>query len=277
MAGTIRVPKSIINGRTGPSRSYAFSRFSLEDFRLIKNAYEGTINDAVLAVIAGGLRHYLLRHDVNPDNPREVIQALCPVSIRDQTERTALGNRLAMLLVKLPIDEANADLRMVRVRTVVDRLKARKQAVGADFLLNLAGFAPATLHAMVARGSLRSIGFNLVVTNVPGPQFPLYCRGARLVEAFPIAFLSEGQLLAVAIFSYLGYLNFGYLADATGLPDITVVARCVEKGFNELLTAARKREGAGDIVPLPSVARAAKRARAKTAPPARKRRSAARA
>jgi len=138
---------------------------------------------------------------------------------------------------------------------VVDRLKARKQAVGADFLLNLAGFAPATLHAMVARASLRSIGFNLVVTNVPGPQFPLYCRGAKMVEAFPIAFLYEGQLVSVAIFSYLGWLNFGYLADAQGLPDVNVFAKCVEKGFTELLAAARKRQTGSAIVELPGAER----------------------
>jgi len=241
MASTMRVPKSIINGKTGASRGLAYSRFSLEDFRLVKNTYGGTINDVVLATVAGGLRHFLIKRGVDPDDPQQALQALCPVSIRDATERTALGNRLAMLLVKLPIDERNPDLRVLRVRNVVDRLKARKQAVGADFLLNLAGFAPATLHATVARTSLRSIGFNLVVTNVPGPQVALYCRGARMVEAFPIAFLYEGQWLSVAIFSYLGWLNFGYLSDAHGIPDVDVFGKCVERSFNELVRAARKR------------------------------------
>ncbi len=275
MAETMRVPKSFINGKTGTSRGYAFSRFPLEDFRLVKSAFEGTINDVVLAVVAGGLRHYLLRHDADPDDPAEALQALCPVSIRDASERTALGNRLAMLLVKLPIDEPNPDLRMVRVRSVVDRLKARKQAVGADFLLNLAGFAPATLHAMVARASLRSIGFNIVVTNVPGPQFPLYCRGARLVEAFPIAFLYEGQLVSVAIFSYLGWLNFGYLSDAHGLPDVDVFAKCMEKGFAELVTAARKRVDGATIVELPAQKAPVQRRR-RPAPAAKKRSTARR-
>jgi diacylglycerol O-acyltransferase len=273
MAETMRVPKSIINGKTGTTRGYAFSRFPLEDFRLVKTAFEATINDTVLAAVAGGLRHYLIKHGVDPDDPDEALQALCPVSIRDASERTALGNRLAMLLVKLPIDEPSPDLRMVRVRQVVDRLKARKQAVGADFLLNLAGFAPATLHAMVARASLRSIGFNLVVTNVPGPQFPLYCRGARLVEAFPIAFLYEGQLVSIAIFSYLGWLNFGYLSDALGLPDVDVFAKCVEKGFAELVSAARKRAEVATIVELPARATKPRRSRRPVAP---RRRSTAR-
>jgi hypothetical protein len=168
-----------------------------------------------------------------------VLQALCPVSIRDTTERSALGNRLAMLLVKLPIGEADPKTRIAAVRRTVDRLKARKQAVGADFLLNLAGFAPSTLHAMVARASLRQISFNLIVTNVPGPQFPLYCQGAKVVEVFPIAFLYDGQQVAIAIFSYLGMLNFGYLVDAHGMPDVDVFAQCVEEGLRELVEAAQ--------------------------------------
>src|SRR5258708_39680634 len=108
----------------------------------------------------------------------EWIAGLCPVRIRDPPGRAALGNRLAMLLVPLPIDEPDPVHRMLAVRSTVDRLKARKQAVGADFLLNLAGFAPATLRALVSRRSLRPVGFNPVLTTVPGPEFPLDCQGA---------------------------------------------------------------------------------------------------
>jgi len=242
VAQTVRAPRSIINGPTGTSRAYVFTRFPLDDFKLVKHVFGGTINDVVLAAVAGGVRHYLAAHGVDPDDEKNALQALCPVSIRDDSERAALGNRLALLLVKLPIDEANSEARLARVRATVDRLKARKQAVGADFLLNLAGFAPSTLHAMVARASLRQIGFNLVVTNVPGPQFPLYFCGARLVEAFPVAFLYEGQRLAVAIFSYMGWLNFGYLSDARGVPDVDFFAKCVERGFKDLVRGARRRQ-----------------------------------
>lgn len=242
VAETIRTPRSIINGRTGLTRAYTFNRFPLQEFKLVKDTFGGTINDAVLAAVSGGMRQYLITHEMDPDDPGNALQALCPVSIRDQSERTALGNRLALLLVKLPIDAANAEARLSRVRTTVDRLKARRQAVGADFLLNLAGFAPSTLHAMVARASLRQLGFNLMVTNIPGPQFPLYFRGARLVEAFPIAFLYEGQQLSIAIFSYMGWLNFGYLADAHGVTDVDVVAKCVERSFKDLVRSARRRQ-----------------------------------
>jgi diacylglycerol O-acyltransferase len=243
MAEHMGAPKSAINGKTGPTRAFAYSRFPLEDFRTVKAAFGGTINDLVLAAVAGGLRHFLIARGVDPDDPEQALQALCPVSIRDTSERTALGNRLAMLLVKLPIAEADPVRRIAAVRTTVDALKARKQAVGADFLLNLAGFAPSTLHAMVARASLRQIAFNLIVTNVPGPQLPLYCQGARLVEVFPIAFLYDGQELAIAIFSYFGTLNFGYLVDAQGISDVDVFAECVEEGVRELLEAARASAG----------------------------------
>ena len=252
MAEHMGVPKSPINGKTGPARAFGYSRFPLADFRLIKGAFGGTINDIVLAAVAGGLRHFLVARGVDPDDERSALQALCPVSIRDTSERTALGNRLAMLLVKLPIGEADPQRRIATVRATVDALKARKQAVGADFLLNLAGFAPSTLHAMVARASLRQIAFNLIVTNVPGPQFPLYCQGARLVEVFPIAFLYDGQQLAIAIFSYDGMLNFGYLVDSQGIPDVDVFAECVEEGLRELREAARRGRRADRAVDRPA-------------------------
>jgi diacylglycerol O-acyltransferase / wax synthase len=275
MAGHIGSAKSAINGETGPTRAFSYSHFPLDDFRLIKRTLGGTINDIVLAVVAGGLRHFLIARGVDPDDDNEALQCLCPVSIRDNSERTALGNRLAMLLVKLPIGEIDPVRRLLAVRTTVDALKARKQAVGADFLLNLAGFAPSTLHAMVARASLRQIAFNLIVTNVPGPQVPLYCQGGKLVDVYPIAFLYDGQELAVAIFSYAGMLNFGYLVDDQNVPDVDVFAQCVEESARELVEAARATGGAiGEDAGKSLTGRRAPRRKAATAKkssPARKR------
>ncbi len=275
MAGHMGSPKSSINGETGPTRAFSYSHFPLDEFRLIKSTLGGTINDVVLAVVAGGLRHFLIARGVDPDDENEALQCLCPVSIRDNSERTALGNRLAMLLVNLPIGEVDPVRRLVAVRATVDALKARKQAVGADFLLNLAGFAPSTLHAMVARASLRQIAFNLIVTNVPGPQVPLYCQGAKLVDVYPIAFLYDGQELAVAIFSYAGMLNFGYLVDDQNVPDVDVFAQCVEESVRELVEAAGAIGGAsGEDAAQSLTGRRAPRRKAATAKrssPARKR------
>ena len=238
-ARTVRTDKSVLNGSIGPSRVYTYRRASLEDFRLVKSTFGGTINDVVLAAVTGGLREFLAIRGYDPDE--ESLQALCPVSIRDASEKSALGNRLAMMLVKLPLKQKDPVKRLEKVRATVDHLKARKQAVGADFLLKLAGFAPSTLHAMVARSAIGQVGFNLVVTNVPGPQFPLYCQGSRLMEAFPVAFLYDGQQVAIAIFSYCGYLNFGYIGDKKGMADMELLADCVDKGLRELVAAAHRK------------------------------------
>jgi diacylglycerol O-acyltransferase len=265
MVPAMRAPRGVLNGKTGPSRVYTFSRFPLSDFRAIKGEFGGTINDVVLAVVAGGLRRFMMARGV--DLGEQTMTALCPVSIRDESEKTALGNRLAMLLVRLPIVEPDPVRRLEEVRTTVNRLKARKQAVGADFLLSLAGFAPSTLHAMVSRASLRQIGFNLVVTNVPGPQFPLYCQGSKMVEAFPVAFLYAGQYVAIAIFSYNGQLNFGYLADRHGMDDVQMLADGVEESVRELL------QGVGETArpeaeakPAPKAKTAARKAPGKRQP-----------
>jgi diacylglycerol O-acyltransferase len=239
---TVRAPKGVLNGRTGPSRAWTYARHPLADFRAVKAALGGTVNDVVLAAVTGGVRLYLIEQGVNPAD--QVIQALCPVSLRTPEEQGALGNRLAMLLVRLPIDESDPARRLARVRRTVDSLKERKQAVGADFLLNMVGFSPSTLHALAARASLRAIGFNLIVTNVPGPQFALYCLGCRLLEAFPAAFLYDGQRVAVAVFSYDGQFNFGFIADAHAMPDLDRFAACVGAGLAELVSAAERKVAA---------------------------------
>ncbi|HEV3231617.1 MAG TPA: wax ester/triacylglycerol synthase family O-acyltransferase, partial [Candidatus Dormibacteraeota bacterium] len=206
-----RAPDSPLNGPTGPSRAFRYSRFQLAEFKEIKTAFGATINDVVLGVVSGGLRKYLELHDEDVDHM--TIKALCPVSLRDESQKTALGNVLSMLLVNLPVNEPFPAARMRQAKANVDRLKKSKQALGADILLKLPGYSPATLHSMVARAALRQIGFNTIVTNVPGPQWPLYSLGCKLDEAIPCAFLYEGQQLATAIFSYMGGINFGYIAD----------------------------------------------------------------
>ncbi|MHB8509564.1 MAG: WS/DGAT/MGAT family O-acyltransferase [Candidatus Dormibacteria bacterium] len=233
----IQPPEGPLNGPTGPTRAYRFSRFKLDEMKEIKNAFGATLNDVVLGVMSGGIRKYLELHDEDVDTLK--IKALCPVSLRDASQKTALGNVLSMLLVPLPVDEPFPAARMRKAKANVDRLKKAKQALGADILMKLAGFSPATLHAMVSRAAIRSLGYNTIITNVPGPQWPLYSLGCKLREAVPIAFLYEGQQVATAIFSYCGWLNFGYIADRHAFPDLERLGRCVEESFNELLDVAR--------------------------------------
>jgi WS/DGAT/MGAT family acyltransferase len=230
-------PEGPLNGPTGPSRAYWYSSFQLDEFKEIKNAFGATINDVVLGVVSGGFRKYLEIHGEDVDHLK--LKALVPVSLRDEKQKTALGNVLALMLVPLPVDEAYPAARMRKAKANIDKLKKSKQALGADILLKLAGFAPATLHGMVARASLRSMNYNTIVTNVPGPQWPLYTLGCRLVEAMPIAFLYEGMQVATAIFSYLGGINFGYIADRSAFPDLPRLGECMEESFAELLDVAR--------------------------------------
>ncbi|MGI8609903.1 MAG: WS/DGAT/MGAT family O-acyltransferase [Candidatus Dormibacteria bacterium] len=244
----LTAPEGPLNGPTGPTRTYWYSRFKLEEFKEIKRAFGGTINDVVVGVVSGGLRKYLEMHDEDVDNLS--IQALMPVSLRDDKEKTALGNVLSMMIVRLPVDEPFPAARMRKSKAAIDRLKKSKQALGADILLKLAGFAPATLHAMVARVSLRTMNYNTIVTNVPGPQWPLYTLGCQLETAMPIAFLYDGQQLATAIFSYLGTINFGYIADRHAFPDLPRLGECMEESFAELLDVARA--GQTDAAAAPS-------------------------
>ena len=264
----LTAPEGPLNGPTGPTRTYWYSRFKLEEFKEIKSAFGGTINDVVVGVVSGGLRKYLEMHDEDVDNLQ--IQALMPVSLRDDKQKTALGNVLSMMIVKLPVDEPFPAARMRKAKANIDKLKKSKQALGADILLKLAGFAPATLHAMVARVSLRTMNYNTIVTNVPGPQWPLYTLGCQLETAMPIAFLYDGQQVATAIFSYLGNINFGYIADRHAFPDLPRLAECMEESFAELLDVARASAGGTKAKPAtakPAQAASAKATRAAPAKP----------
>ncbi|MFN2466000.1 MAG: wax ester/triacylglycerol synthase family O-acyltransferase [Candidatus Dormibacteria bacterium] len=262
----LSTPEGPLNGPTGPTRTYWYSRFKLEEFKEVKQAFGGTINDVVVGVVSGGLRKYLEIHDEDVDNLE--VKALMPVSLRDEKQKTALGNVLSMMIVGLPVDEPFPAARMRKAKANIDRLKKSKQALGADILLKLAGFAPSTLHAMVARVSLRTMNYNTIVTNVPGPQWPLYTLGCQLQMAMPIAFLYEGQQVATAIFSYLGALNFGYIADRSAFPDLPRLAECMEESFAELLDVARASQAGGAAAQMPK--KVARRVSAKKAPAAKK-------
>ncbi|MDQ6746601.1 MAG: wax ester/triacylglycerol synthase family O-acyltransferase [Candidatus Dormibacteraeota bacterium] len=260
----LTAPEGPLNGPTGPTRTYWYSRFKLEEFKEVKQAFGATINDVIVGVVSGGLRKYLEIHGEDVDDLN--IQALMPVSLRDEKQKTALGNVLSMMIVRLPVDEPFPAARMRKAKANIDRLKKSKQALGADILLKLAGFAPSTLHAMVARVSLRTMNYNTIVTNVPGPQWPLYTLGCKLETAMPIAFLYEGQQLATAIFSYLGSLNFGYIADRSAFPDLPRFAECMEESFAELLDVARAAQTSSAPAAKPPATPARKAALRKPAP-----------
>jgi diacylglycerol O-acyltransferase / wax synthase len=235
-AGLRTAPPSPLNVRIGPHRRFTWVRADLQQFKAVKNALGGTVNDVVLAVVAGALGRYLRRREEPIDD--SVLRAMVPVSVRADVERGALGNRVAALWAGLPIGEADPVTRLHTISSEMSGVKESGQAVGAQVLTELTGFAPPTIMAQAARISVHQRMFNLVVTNVPGPQFPLYMLGRRLQEMFPMVPLAANQALGIAIMSYDGQLNFGLNADYDALPDVERLAQDLTDAIAELLQAA---------------------------------------
>jgi diacylglycerol O-acyltransferase len=235
-AGLQAAPPSPLNVRIGPHRRFTWVRGDLRQFKAIKNALGGTVNDVVLAVVAGALGRYLRMHGEATDEL--VLRAMVPISVRADVERGALGNRVAAMWAPLPLGLTDPVERLMSISRNMDGIKESGQAVGAQVLTELTGFAPPTIMAQAARLQARQRLFNLVVTNVPGPQFPLYMLGRELDAMFPMVPLAENQALGIAIMSYDGQLNFGLNADYDAMPDLEALADELRASIEELAAAA---------------------------------------
>ena len=242
-AGLQTAPPSPLNVRIGPHRRFTWVRGELQEFKAIKNALGGTVNDVVLAVVAGALGRYLRMHGEGTDEL--VLRAMVPISVRADVERGALGNRVAAMWAPLPIGVTDPVERLLTISRDMDGIKESGQAVGAQVLTELSGFAPPTIMAQAARLQARQRLFNLVVTNVPGPQFPLYMLGRELDAMFPMVPLAENQALGVAIMSYNGQLNFGFTADYDALADVEDLTDDLRSAIEELSAAAGGSPGNG--------------------------------
>jgi WS/DGAT/MGAT family acyltransferase len=214
-------------------------RNELSDFKLVKDALGGTVNDVVLAVVAGALRQWLRARGVRTEGIE--LRALVPVSIRGEDQHHQLGNRIAAMRGPLPVYVEDPVARLAVVREAMDGLKDSKQAVGAEVLAGVQSLAPPTVLAQASRINFSTRLFNLIVTNVPGPQFPLYLLGRELLDLYPIAFLPRDHALAIAIMSYNGGIDFGLLGDYDAMPDLDEVARDLDVALEELVVAAKKR------------------------------------
>ena len=211
-------------------------RNDLDDFKLVKNALGGTVNDVVLTVVAGGLRTWLRSRGVRTEGLE--LRALVPVSVRGKDEHGHLGNRIVVMRGPLPVYVEDPVARLRVVRHAMEDLKSSKQAVGADAIVGLEALAPPTILAQASRLQFSTRLFNLLVTNVPGPQFPLYVLGRELEDLFPVAFLPENQSLAVAVMSYNGRMDFGLLGDYDNLTDIEDFGQALRDSLAELIEAA---------------------------------------
>jgi WS/DGAT/MGAT family acyltransferase len=236
LTGLQPAPATPFNVAIGPHRRFTWVRGDLAEFKAIKNALSGTVNDVVLTVVAGALGRYMRRHD----QPTEELQlrAMIPVSVRADVERGALGNRVAAMWAPLPVGITDPVERLRTISGSMEELKSSGQAVGAQVLTQLSGFAPPTIMSQAARLAARQRLFNLVVTNVPGPQFPLYLLGRELESIFPMVPLTKNTALGIAIMSYNGQLNFGLSGDYDALNDIDRLADDLRESIEELVAAA---------------------------------------
>jgi WS/DGAT/MGAT family acyltransferase len=235
-AGLRPPPQSPYSTDLGPHRRYAWTVVSLDDVKAIKNELGGTVNDVVLAGVAGAIGRHLRRR--NADDGVRTLRAMVPVSVRSADERGQLGNRVAAMMAPLPVAERDARARLAIVSDAMAGIKRSGQAVGAQVLTELTGFAPPTLMAQGSRLISTARFFNLVVTNVPGPQFPLYLLGSEMREIYPMVPLARGQALGVAIMSYNGRMGFGLLGDWDAMADLDDLAGDLHESLAELAEAA---------------------------------------
>ena len=229
-------PDVPLNQPIGPHRRFVWARSELATFKRIKDALGGTVNDVVLAVVTGALRGWLHGRGIRTEGLE--LRALVPVSIRTEDDRGRLGNRIAAMRGPLPVYIEDPVRRLRVVSEQMEGLKRSKQALGAEVISRFNDFAPPTLLAQASRINFSTRLFNLIVTNVPGPQIPLYLLGRELEEVFPVAFLPPNHALAVAIMSYNGRLGFGLLADYDSMDDLEEFTLGLTRSLAELEEAA---------------------------------------
>jgi diacylglycerol O-acyltransferase len=265
MRGLVRrTPPSSLNGPISPHRRWSWARSQLSDVKTIRAALGGTVNDVVLACITNGFRQLLLSRGESIDR---VVRTMVPVSVRSPGERGTYNNRVSAMFAELPVGIEDPTERLNSIRAQMEGLKESKQAVAGEVLTSLSGFAPPMLLALGERVATRvpQRNINTVTTNVPGPQYPLYAAGRRLLEAFPYVPLGGRVRVGVAIFSYDGALNFGVTGDYDTAYDVGVLCDGIEKGMSELVKVADRSRPAprGATAPRAAKARPSRRRAAK--------------
>jgi len=241
-----------LNGPIGPHRRWSWAASTLEQVREIRGALGGTVNDVVIAVITRGFRDLLLGRG-EPVAGR-VVRTLVPVSVRRESEKGLYNNRVSGLFPGLPVGIEDPVERLNAVREQMDGFKRSGHAVAGDVLTRLSGYASPMLLSVSARLATRFEQrlVQTVTTNVPGPQFPLYVAGRQMLYAYPYVPIAGTVRIGIAIFSYLGGLNFGVTADYDSVPDLDVLTGGIESGVAELVSAARRPAGTASAEPGPA-------------------------
>ena len=232
-------PLGSLNAPTGEQRRYGMVRTALADHRAVRRAHGGTVNDVVLAVVAGGLRRWLTDRGA-PLPGGSAVRALVPVSVRARTRGGSAdppGNSISACLLDLPVSEPDPVARLAAVRAAMAEQKRGGHAVAAAALVGLAGLAPPVVHSLGVRLASRysSRIYNVLVTNVPGPPRPLYAMGARMLDLYPVVPLAGGQAVAVGVTTYDGAVHYGLTADRDAAPDVDALADALAGALAELL------------------------------------------
>ncbi len=242
-------PHTPFNVEIGPHRRFAIVQAELADLKRVKDAHGGTVNDVILSIVAGALGNYLRAR--GHDTEELEMRAMVPVSVRAEEEHGALGNRISAMMAPLPVYSQDPVERLRVLTEQMGDLKSSGQAVGAEILTKITDFAPTTIASQAARLQPAQRFFNLVVTNVPGPQFPLYVLGRQMESIFPMVPLARRQALCVGIMSYNGRVDFGLIGDYDAMADLDSFALDLEAATREIVDAtpapkrrAKPRKGA---------------------------------
>jgi len=227
-----------INGDIGPHRRFDWHMMDLAELKAVRKGLGGSLNDVVLTIVTGAVRRFLQRRFVDPG--RIDFRVLAPVSVRNEDERGSLGNRVSAWVVDLPVGEEDPRRQLELISRTTAELKASRRAVGAEVLTQVAEWTPSTLLSLAGRNMTRLLPFNMVVTNVPGPQFPMYMLGAKLLQTFPHVPLIDSLGLGIALLSYNGKLCWGFNADYDLLPDLSAFVRAVRDSFEVLRRLAQQ-------------------------------------
>ena len=238
LTGMLRAaPRGPLNARVGRNRRIALETISLARAKAVKNVLGGTVNDVVLAAVGEAVDQYLEHHGLAHEE--QVYRVMVPVSLRAPEERMALGNQVTAVFVDLPVGPMPASRRLREVIAETSRLKSGDQGTAAQSLIGLGSVAPATLSALIGRVELTGQRLiNLVVSNVPGVQTPLYAGGSRLLETYPLLPLAANLAVVVCVTSYAGDLYFGLVGDYDAVPDLDVLAAGLRRGFDRLERSA---------------------------------------
>jgi WS/DGAT/MGAT family acyltransferase len=232
----LSAPHTVFNAEIGPHRRFQMTQTDLADLKRVKDAHGGTVNDVILSIVAGGIGRYLRAR--GHDTEGLELRAMVPVSVRAAEEHGALGNRISAMMAPLPVWCEDPVERLRLMTTEMGDLKASGQAVGAEIITKLTDFAPSTIASQAARLQPAQRFFNLVVTNVPGPQFPLYVLGRKMESIFPMVPLARRQALCVGIMSYNGQVNFGLIGDYDAMADLDSFALDLEAATAEVIATA---------------------------------------